>query len=158
MPLPAYPDAVASYIADCADRLKPGSIQRRLNAIAEAHKATGAESPSHAAVVRNVMKGIRRTKGTAPTQKAAAVTDEIRAMVDATDGGVIGSRDRALVLLGFAGAFRRSELVCMDVEDSSFGKDGLVVTLRRSKTTKRPSGARWASRTDRTQRPVRSVC
>jgi integrase len=80
------------------------------------------------------MKGIRRTKGTALAQKAAALTDDIRAMVDATDAGLIGARDRALVLLGFAGAFRRSELIGLDVEDCAFGKDGLTVTLRRSKT------------------------
>src|ERR1035441_2432327 len=52
-PLPAAPDAVAAYIAECAGRLKPGSIQRQLNAIAEAHKAAGLESPTHKAIVRN---------------------------------------------------------------------------------------------------------
>ncbi len=62
------------------------------------------------------------------------MTDDIRAMVDATDAGMIGVRDRALILLGFAGAFRRSELVGLDVDDCAFGKDGLTVTLRRSKT------------------------
>jgi site-specific recombinase XerD len=133
-PLPATPDAVAAYIADCAGRLKAGSIQRRLNAITEAHRAAGLESPTHAGIVRNTMKGIRRTLGTAPEEKAPALTENIRAMVDATDTGIIGARDRALVLLGFAGAFRRSELVGLDVEDCTFGKDGLTVTLRRSKT------------------------
>jgi len=63
------------------------------------------------------MKGIRRTMGTAPVQKTAALTEDIRAMVDAADAGIIGVRDRALILLGFAGAFRRSELVGLDVED-----------------------------------------
>jgi site-specific recombinase XerD len=140
MALPATPETVSSYIVDCAERLKPGSIQRRLNAITEAHKATGAEPPTHAAMVRNVMKGIRRTKGTAPTQKAAAVTDDIRMMVDASEDGLIGARDRALLLLGFAGAFRRSELVGLDVEDCVFGKDGLVVMLRRSKTDQEGAG------------------
>ena len=61
-------------------------------------------------------------------------------MVDATDAGMIGARDRALILLGFAGAFRRSELVGLDVEDCAFGKDGLTVTLRRSKTDQAGSG------------------
>ena len=68
-PLPASADAVAAYIADCAGRLKAGSIQRRLNAIAEAHKATGLESPTHSSIVRNTLKGIRRTLGTAPAQR-----------------------------------------------------------------------------------------
>jgi integrase len=105
-----------------------------LNAIAEAHKAIGMESPTHHAMVMNTMKGIRRTLGTAPAQKAPALTEEIRAMLDATDVGTIGARDRALILLGFAGAFRRSELVGLDVADCVFGKDGLTVILLRSKT------------------------
>jgi integrase len=61
-------------------------------------------------------------------------------MVDATDGGLIGVRDRALILFGFAGAFRRSELVALDVEDCAFGKDGLKVTLRRSKSDQDGAG------------------
>jgi integrase len=133
-PLPASYESVAAYIADCAGRLKVGSIQRRLNAITEAHKATGLESPTSAGMVRNTMKGIRRTMGAAPAQKAATLTDDIRAMIEATDVGLIGARDGALILLGFAGAFRRSELVGLNVEDCAFGKDGLTITLRRSKT------------------------
>jgi len=133
-PLPAVPEMVAAYIAECAGRLKVGSIQRRLNAIAEAHKAVGMDSPTAAGIVRNTLKGIKRTLGTAAVQKTPALTDDIRAMVDSTDSGLIGLRDRALILLGFAGAFRRSELIGLDVEDCGFGKDGLMVTLRRSKT------------------------
>jgi site-specific recombinase XerD len=133
-PLPASHEAVAGYIAECASHLKVGSIQRRLNAIAEAHKAMGIDSPTHHAMVANTMKGIRRTLGTAPAQKAPTLTEDIRAMVDVTDAGIIGARDRALILAGFAGAFRRSEIVGLDVEDCVFGKDGLTILLRRSKT------------------------
>jgi integrase len=111
-----------------------------LNAITEAHRAVGLESPTHSAIVRNTMKGIRRTKGTASVQKTPALTDDIRAMVHGTDAGLIGGRDRALILLGFAGAFRRSELVGLDSEDCAFGKDGLTVTLRRSKTDQQGEG------------------
>jgi integrase len=139
-PLPASPETVAAYIAECAGRLKVGSIQRRLNAIAEAHKATGLDSPTSAGMVRNTLKGIRRTLGTAAKPKAAALTDDIRAMVDAADAGLIGARDRALILLGFAGAFRRSELVGLDLADCAFGKDGLTITLRRSKTDQDGAG------------------
>jgi integrase len=139
-PLPASPETTAAYIAECAGRLKVGSIQRRLNAIAEAHKAAGLESPTAAGIVRNTLKGIRRTLGTAPAQKAAALTDDIRAMLDAADAGLIGTRDRALVLLGFAGAFRRSELVALDAADLDFSRDGLTVTLRRSKTDQEGAG------------------
>jgi site-specific recombinase XerD len=133
-PLPASPEAVASYIAECVGRLKVGSIQRRLNAIAEAHKAVGLDSPTATGIVKNTLKGIKRTLGTAAVQKAPALTDDIRAMVSLTDCGLIGLRDRALILLGFAGAFRRSEVVALDIGDLDFGRDGLTVTLRRSKT------------------------
>jgi site-specific recombinase XerD len=100
-PLPALPEAVASYIAECAARLKVGSIQRRLNAIAEAHKAVVLDSPTAVGIVKNTLKGIKRTLGTAAAQKAPAVTDDIRAMVGMADAGLIGLRDRALILLGW---------------------------------------------------------
>jgi integrase len=100
------------------------------------------ESPTATGIVRNTMKGIRRTLGTAPVQKAPTLTDDIRAMIDATDAALIGSRDRALILLGFAGAFRRSELVGLDAEDCVFSKDGLTITLRRSKTDQEGMGRR----------------
>ena len=141
-PLPAAADALAAYIADSAGHLKPGSIQRRLNAIAEARKVPGLESPTHAGIVRNTFKGIRRTFGTAPARKTAALTADIRAMVDAADAGLIGARDRALILLRFASAFRRSALVALNVEDCAFGKEGLVVTLRRSKVDQDGAGRR----------------
>ncbi|MBZ5580506.1 MAG: site-specific integrase [Acidobacteriia bacterium] len=139
-PLPAGPETVAVYIAECAARLKVGSLQRRLNAITEAHKAVGLEPPTRSPIVANTMKGIRRTKGTAQAQKAPALTDDIRAMVEGTKGGLIGLRDRALILLGFAGALRRSELVALTVEDCAFTKDGLTILIRRSKTDQQAAG------------------
>jgi integrase len=139
-PLPAAPETVASYIAECAGRLKVGSLQRRLNAIAEAHKAVGLDSPTSAGMVRNTLKGIKRTLGTAAIQKAPALTEDVRAMVGVTDSGLIGARDRTLILLGFAGAFRRSEVVRLDMDDLDFGRDGLTVTLRRSKTDQEGQG------------------
>jgi site-specific recombinase XerD len=139
-PLPAAPETVAAFIAGCATRLKVGSIQRRLNAIGEAHKAAGLDSPTHSAMVANTMKGIRRTKGTAPAQKAPALTDDIRGMMDTADAGLIGLRDRALILLGFASALRRSELVGLNAEDCALSRDGLTIVLRRSKTDQQGAG------------------
>src|SRR5580704_5657645 len=80
-PLPAAPETVAAYIAQCAGRLKVGTIQRRLNAITEAHKATGLDSPTSDGMVRNTLKGIRRALGTAAVPKAPTLAEDIRAMV-----------------------------------------------------------------------------
>jgi len=107
----------------------PAILSQVRNLNAEAHKAMGLESPTHTALA-NTMKGIRRTKGTAPVQKAAALTDDIRAIVDATDMGIIGTRDRALILLGFAGAFRRSERVRLDADDCAFARDDPNLQVR----------------------------
>jgi integrase len=94
-------------------------------------------------MVRNTLKGIRRTLGTAPAQKSAALTADIVAMVETLEHRTtIAVHDRALILLGFAGAFRRSQLVALDVEDCAFGKDGLTVTLRRSKMDQEGVGRR----------------
>jgi integrase len=92
-------------------------------------------------------------------QKTPTLTTDIRAMVAATETSIIGVRDRALILLGFAGAFRRSKLVALDVEDCAFGKDGLTIALRRSKVdqegTGRKIGIRYGSNPETC--PVRNL-
>jgi integrase len=133
---------VTLYLADLASRCKVATLTRRLSAISQAHQMAGHEPPTTGAAVRTVMAGIRRTKGTAPTTKAAALTDDIRAMVAALPVGLLGVRDRALLLVGFAGAFRRSELVSLDRSDLEFTTDGLTVTLRRSKSDQEGQGRR----------------
>jgi len=89
---------------------------------------------------RGVWAGIRRAKGTAQAGKAPALTADVRAMVATLPDTLLGVRDRALLLLGFAGAFRRSELVGLDVADLEAGRAGLVVALRRSKTDQEGAG------------------
>ncbi len=146
---------MALYIADLAARRKVATLTRRVSAISQAHQAAGFESPTSAAPVRTLMAGVRRAKGTAPAQKAAALTADIRAMVTTLPDGLIGVRDRAILLVGFAGAFRRSELVGLDVADLEFTNDGLAVKLRRSKTDQEGQGRRAGGsvyRTDRTRR------
>jgi integrase len=88
------------------------------------------------------MKGIRRRLGVARSQKAPVLVTELKAMLGALPEGLLGTRDRALLLVGFAGAFRRSELVSIDVADLAFIEDGLEVTLRRSKTDQEGLGRR----------------
>jgi site-specific recombinase XerD len=137
--LPATEATVALYLTEAAERVKTSTLQRRLSAIAQAHKAAGHVPPTKGRVSM-VWQGIRRAKGTAQHGKAPARTQEVRAMVATCGEGRLGGRDRALLLLGFAGAFRRSELVGLDVADLDFGRDGLTVTLRRSKTDQEGAG------------------
>jgi site-specific recombinase XerD len=132
--LPASPDTVAYYLADRSQDLKTSTLQRRLATITEAHRAAGLESPNKSAQVRLVWAGIRREKGVAQNHKKPVLTNHIREMVENLPEGPLGVRDRALILLGYAGAMRRSELVGLDIGDVSLGDEGLVVVIRKSKT------------------------
>ena len=80
------------------------------------------------------MRGIRRSVGIAPNKKTPATADDIIAMVPSAGPRLADLRDRALLLLGFAGAFRRSELIALDAKDIEQTAEGLRVTVRRSKT------------------------
>lgn len=139
--MPATEETVALYVTDMAETLGTSTLQRRLSSIAQAHKAQGVAVPTKGAVAF-VWQGTKRVKGTAQEGKAPARTDEIRRMVATCEDDMLGARDRALLLLGFAGAFRRSELVALDVEDLEFGSAGLTVTIRRSKTDQEGAGQR----------------
>ena len=132
--LPATASTVALYITDLSASHKPGTLTRRLSSISQAHQLAGLETPTTAAKVRLVMAGIRRMKGTAQIAKTPVLVEDLRRMVGQLPEGLLGVRDRALLLIGFSGAFRRSELVALDRGDVEFTRDGLVVVIRRSKT------------------------
>ncbi len=138
--LPASSSTIALYLTARAETHKPATLRRRLTAITQAHKAKGHGLDTRAAVVREVWAGIKRVNGTAPSSKAPVLPGDIRSMVAALPDSLKGARDRALLLVGFAGAFRRSELVALDVEDIADVDEGLVVTIRRSKTDQEGEG------------------
>ena len=138
--LPADPTTVTLYVADMADTFKPSTIGRRLVSIAQAHKAAGHPSPTTDERVRLVNAGIRRVHGVAPRQVRPVVTEDLRKMVSTCGSDAAGVRDRALLLIGFAAALRRSELVALDATDVEYTHDGLIVTVRRSKTDQEGAG------------------
>jgi site-specific recombinase XerD len=110
--LPAAPASVAAYLANEAERgSAPSTITRRCAAIRYAHRLANLEPPTASEHVRATLRGIRRAIGAAPARKAPVLAEHARAMADAAPANLKGLRDRALLLLGFAGAFRRSELV-----------------------------------------------
>jgi site-specific recombinase XerD len=148
-PLGAPPELVAAFLAAQADTGKrPSTLTRRLAAIGYAHKLAGLPSPAAHEAVRAVMRGIRRVEGAAPRQKAPATAERVAAMLAAIPGATLtGKRDRALLLLGFAGAFRRAELVALEAADLTFEADGLRIKISKAdQETRRAGGRRSPSR------------
>jgi len=149
--LPATPHTVALFLADLNGR--PSTLRRKLAAIAVMHRAAGHDSPTEHGVVRATFAGIRRERGVAPRPKTALLV-ELRAAVATCGERRIDVRDRALVLVGFAGALRRSELVGLDVADVGFETAGIVLRLRRSKRTRKASSRKSPCCTALTRTPA----
>jgi site-specific recombinase XerD len=159
-PLPAAPETVALYITSLVEQgRKASTVQRRLTAISQAHKTAGYATPTTSPGVRAVWSGIRREHGTAQAGKAPVMTADLRAMVETLPDSLSGLRDQALVLVGFAGGFRRSELVDLDAADVEETAAGLVVTIRRSKTDQEGQGRKVGIPygSNRATCPVRSM-
>src|SRR5437763_2954962 len=132
--IPASPEVVASYLADRADTLAVATLVRHLASISKAHEARGLPNPTRSELVRATLRGIRRTRGCAQREAKPLLRDDLLLLLDARGDGLKDIRDRALLLVGFAGALRRSELVGLDLGDIEHVRQGMVLTLRRSKT------------------------
>jgi len=147
--LPADPLAVADYLAAAAQQHKASTLSVHVAAIAAAHKAAGQPDPTADERVAATMRGIRRVHGKPPAQREPLTLDDLRALVracgdDAADGirdsiRLPGLRDRALLLVGFAAALRRSEIVALDVEHVRIN-GVLRITIARSKTDQEGQG------------------
>jgi site-specific recombinase XerD len=124
--LPAAPETVAAYLASQASTSKASTLGRRVAAIRYAHKLAGLPLPTDAEGVKATMRGIRRTYGSARIRKAPAVVGKMLGMVATAPDKLAGLRDRALLLIGFGGALRRSELVALDVADVAVTETGLL--------------------------------
>lgn len=139
--LPARPEAVAAYLAALGStRFRVKTIERRVTAIGWHHKQASLNNPAAHPGVKATLEGIRRTLGTAPEKKAALTAELLAKALKKIPADLSGLRDRALLLLGFAGALRRSELVALDVADIARHPKGLVITIRRSKTDQAAAG------------------
>ena len=137
----AAPETVAAYLAANAGTSKASTLGRRIAAIRYAHKLAAHPLPTDAEGVKATMRGIRRTHGSARVRKAPALAGKVIGMVATAPDKLAGLRDRALLLIGFGGALRRSELVALDVADIQETETGLLVTIRSSKTDQEREGA-----------------
>lgn len=144
--LPAAPQTVALYVARLVEQGRSSStVDQRIAAIRFVHRRAGHDSPTQHAIVSAVVQGARRTIGTAPTPKRAFLAQHVRAAVRALDrDSLAGRRDAALLLLGFAGGFRRAEIAALDVTDLEWLDDGLIVMVRQSKTDQTGAGRKVA--------------
>lgn len=140
--LPATECMVALYLARHATKLRVATLQRRLAAIAWAHRQRRLRSPVGAPLVRATLHGIARARGMRQRQVAAIDKPLLQRMLAAAarQPRRAALRDRALILVGFAGAFRRAELVALDIADIRFTVAGAHVMLRRSKTDQMAAG------------------
>lgn len=140
--LPADPETVALFISRQAEAgLSPSTLSRRLAAIRLVHLGAGHPSPHNALKVAETLRGVRRDWSKPLRRKKAALAEDVKRMVDTVEPETLkGMRDRALVLIGFAGAFRRSELVALNTENLEERSAGLKVTIERSKTDQEGRG------------------
>lgn len=142
--LPAEPMTICAYLGFLADSFKISTIRRRMVAISRIHETQGYTSPTKNPVVRSVLEGMSRKIGTKQEKKKPINTAQIKSWVDSLEDTLQDTRDKAVILFGFAGAFRRSEIAALDVEDIEFSPQGMVVTVRKSKTDQTGEGEQVA--------------
>lgn len=135
IPFPVSPETLAAYVSHLADTCKWATINRRLAAISKLHQLNNSETPTQNRIFRIVMEGIKRTKGIRQKQAPAFKLNILKQLLRDFDTEFNANlRNKALLLLGFTGAFRRSELVALNVEDLDFTDEGLIISLQKSKT------------------------
>jgi len=146
-PLPADPANVRRYLTQLGGvggrkgaKLKPKSAQRHLAAIAAAHRAAGLVFDAQHPIIKRTMDGILRTYGARAEGARALRAPDIAAISKTFSLDPRSVRDKAILLLGFAGGFRRSEIVALNVSDLAFEEGVLRVTVRRSKTDQKGEG------------------
>lgn len=132
--LPISPATLATYLSAQASTHKWATMIRWLAAIRKWHRLNKQPDPANDETVRIVLEGIKRSIGTEPTQAPAFAIDHYKEQIRCIPPTPTGLRDRALLLTGFAGAFRRSELVALNVENVQFTREGVVISYRGSKT------------------------
>lgn len=138
--LPATEETFALYIANLASNgYKASTIERRISSVSQAHQAAGYNSPT-SYKIKQVMAGVRRLHGSKQKGKNPILVDHLKKMALEYPDTLAGYRDSALLLIGFSGAFRRSELVSLDVEHVERDAKGLIIHLEKSKVDQEGKG------------------
>jgi integrase len=143
-PMPATPEVVGAYLAAAGEGYAMPTLRRRVAAIARACGVAGQPLDTKHPAIRETLRGIGRKHGSPARRSAALTTAEIKKLCRVCGEDLAGLRDRALFLLGFAGAMRRSELVGLDLSHVTWTADGLKLLIERSKTDAEGAGAEIA--------------
>ena len=139
--LPAEPVTIGAYLSDRSGILKVSTLNRRLAAITAMHRLSGLGLDGKHPSIALVMAGIRRTYGTRQIAKQPLLTEDLRRIVRKLPVHTAGGcRDRAVLLVGFGAAMRRSELIALDLNDITIAQAGLTILVRRSKTDQEGQG------------------
>ena len=158
--IPCTAIQLAEYLASHATTLAVATLQHRIIAIHRAHLDTGHPSPAMDPLVKRTMQGIRRTRGTTQRRVRALVKDDLIELVLTAEkqSPLKAARDVALILIGFAGAFRRSELVSIQVEDiSDYPEQGVEIHIRRTKTEQEQGHTVFIPRAQSSRCPVQAL-
>ena len=136
--MPTEPKIVSLYITHLSSSTKISTLRRRLVSIGVVHKLKGHYlDTKHPVIIENLM-GIKRKKGSIQVGKKPILINHLKQIINVIDNQKIEKikklRNRTLILIGFGGGFRRTELISVDYEDLDFVEEGLKITLRRSKT------------------------
>lgn len=138
--IPASPEMIARYLSAHPEILSIATLQRRLVAIGKIHVMQDYPDPTKNDLVKMTMRGIRRVHGKPQAQVSPILKEDLIVMLSHCPDTLKGHRDRALLMLGFCGALRRSELVAVKAEDIEFTAQGIILTLPRSKTDQTGQG------------------
>lgn len=141
---PATPEVVGAFLAHFAGAYAQATLRRRVAAIARETRLRGAPLDTKDPKIRETLRGVARTHGARGRRAAAITIEDVRKLAAVCEDGLAGRRDRALILLGFAGAFRRSELAALDLAHIRWTRRGIVVLVERSKTDGEGAGAEIA--------------
>lgn len=133
-PLSGDPGTVALYLSVLSQKVQPTTLKARLAALSVAHRLAGVKLDTRHEAIQLILKGAMREKGLAPKRQARPLHySTLPALMDVFEATPLGIRNKALVLLGFAAALRRTEIAHLAYEHVTIAKDGLTLTLPRSK-------------------------
>ena len=140
--VPASPELVANYLAEHAGKLSVSTLSRRVAALSKMHEVKRFDNPTKTELVRATMRGVRRKHHVAPKQVSPITRERLIKMLETCEDDDKGVRDRALLLIGFASALRRSELVSLDCSHIELVPEGVILNIVRSKTDQQGEGRR----------------